>query len=215
MMIRADEGLTDTRTVREVLRRATVASHEQLHENHLLNQLAQKTISRDDYVELHLRFHAYYTELDGIITSACDRFTDHLNGYAYEPRSPIFSSDLADLAVPVVPPFAFALPLEILPPDIRCVGDLAGAAYVVEGSLLGGSQLCKAASAVLPTDAGCGYWLWCRQNGGRRWAATCRFIECVGRSEAQRAAMVASAEATFGYLGVWLSPRTKIASVHV
>jgi heme oxygenase len=63
-------------------------------------------------------------------------------------------------------------------PPLDNASALAGALYVVEGSILGGSGLDRCARKVLQSDdlAGRRYWQWCRDNASMRWKATQQMI---------------------------------------
>jgi len=186
------------------IRRATWDDHEALHHNGLLKKFADTTITIGEYRQLMARFHGYYVTRDPIVAGACDRFST--NAYSYVPRAPMFAADLDYLGDANDCSAREAANLRHRP--LQSVADLAGVAYVIEGSMLGGTLLNRNAGGLLATPAGRSYWCWCERNAAERWALTRGFIEFVGANSSDREAIIASARSTFSTLRRWMSARS-------
>lgn len=189
-------------TAHQALRRETSAVHERLHVNGLLEQLEAEVISRADYRVLMQRFLDYYACIDPILIAANSRFSSDLREYSYAPRAPHIAVDVGNLMPATGEAFqgAGSINQTATIAEPQCLAEFAGIVYVLEGSLLGGSQLHKSAQSVLASNVGCSYWLWCKQNGAQRWAATRSLIDHVGATSVGRQTMIATANATFAEL---------------
>lgn len=188
--------------VRFALRRSTRAEHAALDAHPALAALVDGSLDRDGYGRLMGRFERFYACHDAMLARATMAYGLDRFGFTYASRAAILAEDLAQLGVDGWRE-APAAPLS--PAD--SIGTLCGMLYVLEGSMLGGAVLCRAAEA-LPSNSGgrgCGYWRWCRDEGGRRWAMTCATLDALGTSEAARSDMLAGARATFIGFGDWLA----------
>jgi heme oxygenase len=76
--------------------------------------------------------------------------------------------------------------------------DLAGAAYVVEGALMGAKLLERALPPETATADSRRFWTWSAAAGPRRWAMTRGFIETACPSSCEREAAIKTAIAVFG-----------------
>lgn len=85
---------------------------------------------------------------------------------------------------------------------------IGGIIYVVEGAILGGAQIDRAACELLGADdpAGRRYWSWCRSAGRERWPLALSYIEAQVASGAQTDELKNGALATFRALSHWLAP---------
>jgi heme oxygenase len=157
------------------------------------------------YLRMMRVFHDFYIWLDPLICRSMPLLGHHAHGFTYTPRAPMFARDISDLE-PRCPRTSTSTSTcarsgQQLPLDTA--GALAGALYVVEGSILGGSGLDRCARSVLQShdSAGRSYWQWCRNNARHRWLAT-RQIDQRGLvvRKAEGELMIASADAVFGDL---------------
>jgi heme oxygenase len=148
-------------------------------------------------------FHGFYDGHDDMLEAACRMYEMELNGFVYAPRRPILAADLTALGVE-----AGLLSHEKLArlPSIGSAGTLAGYLYVLEGSMLGGGVLLKAAEGMQRQrgESGFGYWQWCHDAGATRWRMTCNVIETIADSEITRTQIMEAARQAFSTFSDWL-----------
>lgn len=191
-------------SIRFLLRRETRAEHAVLDQHPGFVALVEGRLELDGYRALMQAMHGLYRVIDGPITEACADHGLDRHGFVYQPRTAILGRDLAGLSVGNG--FSPTTDAPALPLDTSW--SLAGALYVIEGSVLGGSMLCMATTKILGGNAeGNGYWQWCRREGAARWAMTCRLLDALATSEHARDGMIAGARASFGLFALHLDPR--------
>jgi heme oxygenase len=184
------------------LRKATHAVHEALHRAPLLAAFEGQQLDVQGYGRIMQIFHQFYCTLDPLIAQAMPLLKHYANRFSYQPRAPMFARDIGDLECLFArqetnqPGWSGSLP------SLDNASALAGAIYVVEGSILGGSGLDRCARKVLQSDdlAGRRYWQWCRDNASMRWKATQQMINEVWFALDEGELMIASANAVFGDL---------------
>lgn len=189
---------------RFTLRRATRPEHEALDAHPAFAALMDGTLTIEGYRRLMSLFHAFYARHDTMLGEACRHFAIDRLGFSYASRAGILADDLSALGG------AASRPDQTEPaalPPIESVGALAGFLYVFEGSMLGGALLCRAAEAVLaPTGlAGHGYWRWCRDAGGKRWAMTCHMLDRLASTAPADTEMIDASKAAFVTFSQWLA----------
>ena len=156
--------------------------HQALHHAPAFAALADGTLDQAEGAGLMHRLWRFYSAADPLLSGACQRLAMAPNLYAYAPRLP----HLAEWAgSPADPPPAM--------PTLDTPAARAGAAYVLDGALLGGSVLDRASRNM---DWIGGYWRWCRSDGGRIWQRTLAFLGTI--PEPQHAAALTAARETFG-----------------
>jgi heme oxygenase len=190
---------------RFALRRVTRTEHEALDGNPAFAAMMNGTLSLDGYARLMAVFHGFYERHDELLDLACRHHGLHALGFTYASRAIILRDDLASLgALGTGQHSSHDEPASL--PTIRSAGTLVGVLYVLEGSMLGGSVLCRAVESLLvKTGAkGSGYWRWCRDAGAARWAMTCDVVERTAASDAARNDMIAGAQAAFHTFDRWL-----------
>ncbi|MEO1161718.1 MAG: biliverdin-producing heme oxygenase [Pseudomonadota bacterium] len=151
---------------RHHLKAKTNDLHEQLHALPAFVSLLDNTLDVPGYVSIMTRFRDFYAQLDVEMQQACDDHDIPTQLYHYEPRAPMFAADVLALAGNNYP----AVRADTRLPVVNCVASLAGVAYVIDGSVLGGISMNKSAAALLGGDAieGRSYWNWCRMHGVRQ-----------------------------------------------
>lgn len=165
--------------------------------------LLDNTLDVRGYAAIMRRFQGFYANLDAQMQRACNDYHVPEQLYHYRPREPMFAADVRALGwggheIPDV-----GCPM----PDIHSVASLAGVAYVIDGSVLGGMTMNKSAAILLGKDVirGRSYWNWCRKNGLRQWQAALSLVDHCWTVEESRAAMTNAATQTFEALNIWLS----------
>jgi heme oxygenase (biliverdin-IX-beta and delta-forming) len=196
---------TGVEAVRFVLRRETRAAHESLDGHPALAALMNGTMDTDGYRRLMVLFHGFYASHDRMIERACQDHSLSRFGFVYARRTEILASDLAALAVQ--PPSILEDTSSNTLPPIGSAASLGGVLYVLEGSMLGGAVLCRAAEKLLGKDGGLGigYWQWCRAAGGERWAMTCDMLENLAADSAATQEMLTGADAAFATFASWFA----------
>ena len=179
-----------TLRLRHLLRESTGEVHEALHRLPCFARLADATIGRAEYARLLQRMEEFYAAADPALGAAARRFEAATGGEVHHPRAPLLARDLAALDLTPKWRRASAFPS----PDSPAA--LAGALYVVDGSLLGGAVLGRAV-AQLDWPAPASYWRWAGAEGPAIWWRTVALLGRVDDGEASRRAAAASAEATF------------------
>lgn len=144
-------------SLRQRLRAETQAVHERLHRDDHFAAIADGSILAQDFDQLMARMGGFYRALDPIMMAVCHQTGQKAGGYAYHARAPMFTgcTGTPDL------------------PRIAGLGALAGAAYVVDGSVLGGQILRRAIAGRLSHP----YWDWCAVAGASVWRATRALID--------------------------------------
>jgi heme oxygenase len=104
-----------------------------------------------------------------------------LPGWTASRRSPLRMADLAELDLPVPAPIAFR--------DFASTAALAGGAYVLEGSRLGGAMLARAVPAALPRRF--------LAAGTRPWKLLIARLDQLLASDAERRVAISSARDVF------------------
>ena len=188
--------MLDQASVTQLLRAATTEAHERLHHSSMLGAFEAGTTDAGGYADIMQVFLDYYRAVDPVVINA---MAEHAASaaFSYIPRAGLFARDIA--ALPVGPSLA---PVEYVVPAINSPAELAGVVYVIEGSILGGAGLDRAARAVLKGDTpeGRSYWQWCRSNAGKRWKETRSFIDELVPGHEGHASAVAAATTHFDLL---------------
>jgi heme oxygenase (biliverdin-IX-beta and delta-forming) len=182
--------------LRFLLRQATAEAHAALHELPAFSGLARSVIGRADYARLIQRMESFYAALDPALAAAGGRLRA-TPGAAHRARAPVLARDLADAGLSTERPGPAA------PAAFGCAASYAGALYVVDGALLGGAVLGRAAGR-LDWRAPSGFWRWAETEGPGLWRRTLVLIERVDAGEASRGSAVAAAMATFAAFGQWM-----------
>jgi heme oxygenase len=189
------------------LREHTQDAHRRLHELEVFSALLAGRLGRARYATLLACLHAYYQRVDAVLQSACVILRADQFNYHYCARTPFFARDLVSLGAEACDNHSH---VDVLPP-LHTPAALAGALYVIEGSLLGGATLDRAARRVLACHddgdtAGRAYWSWCREVAAQRWQRTTTLIDTWLDTAAQTRQAVTTASATFEQLHAWLLP---------
>lgn len=196
----------DVNAVRDVLREQTSELHERLHAHSSFVALFKGELSHSGYKRLLQKLYGFYVPLDGAIEQLTWPLPDSAGEYRYVSRSQLLERDLRDLGAsdedlretPVCRAAAKLVSLETL----------GGVIYVVEGAILGGAHIDRAAQKLLGDDSQNGrhYWAWCRANGGRRWLEALRFLGRIHADGAEIDRLSAGALATFRTFAEWIEP---------
>ena len=165
-----------TTSLRKRLQFATHDVHEALHAHPDFAAMQDGSISVQAFDHVMARMGGFYRALDPIMTAASRSFSD--GTYRYLPRSPMFS----DVEKP-----------QMTLPSITSQPSLAGAAYVVDGSVLGGRVLGTALGGRLHHA----YWAWCASEGPQVWRNVLAFIDHVDTGSAQQTQAIDAALAVF------------------
>ena len=144
--------------LRHRLRVETADVHERLHQHRLFAAIADGNIGSDDFDRLMARMGGFYAALDPLMIVAGRKAQP--GTYTYRARTPMFSR--VDGHAPILQ-------------RISDLASLAGAAYVVDGSVLGGQILRRAIAGRLTHP----YWDWCATDGPSVWRETQKLIELV------------------------------------
>jgi len=161
------------------------------------------TLSSEGYRRLMSFFHAFYDRHDDMLGTACRRYEMERHGFVYAQRRSILAADLSALDVEANI-LSDEQPATL--PSIESPGTLAGYLYVLEGSMLGGGVLLKAAEAMQRQrgESGFGYWQWCHDAGANRWRMTCHVIDKLADSDAARSEIIEAASQAFATFSEWL-----------
>jgi heme oxygenase len=192
-----------TAAARHHLKSSTNNLHEQLHALPAFVSLLDNTLDVPGYVAIMRRFQGFYAKLDAEVLRACNDYNVPEQLYHYQPREPMFAADVRALGCGD----HGIVDGRCTVPDIHSVASLAGVAYVIDGSVLGGMAMNKSAAVLLGEDviSGRSYWNWCRKNGLRQWHAALSLVDHCWTVEESRATMTDAATQTFEALNVWLS----------
>ena len=188
---------------RFTLRGATRAEHAALDAHPALSTLMDGTLSPEGYRRLMSFFYAFYNRHDDMLGVACRHYKLERHGFVYAQRSCILAADLSALGVKAN---LVSSEEHTTLPSIGSSSALAGYLYVLEGSMLGGGVLLKAAETMQRRrgESGFGYWQWCHDAGATRWRMTCNVIEKLADSDIARAEIIAAASQAFSTFSEWL-----------
>lgn len=194
---------------RHHLKTTTNKLHEQLHALPAFVSLLDNTLDLPGYISIMTRFRDFYLQLDVKMQQGCSDYFLATQRYHYRPRAPMFAADVCALVGSnrQVPRVGATLP------DINGVASLAGVAYVIDGSVLGGISMNKSAAVLLGSDAieGRTYWNWCRKHGLRQWQAALGLVEHCWQVEENRTTMTNAAVQTFNALFIALSADCEVS----
>ncbi len=186
---------------RHQLREKTHSLHESLHEMPVFQRLLDGSLNIPDYISLMHRFLIFYQKIDCQMLRACKKYKDQIAGYHYVPRAPMLERDVialngSDKSSLVQSSDSFSVP------EVKDPGRLAGVAYVVDGSVLGGIMMSNSVSNLLKSDAigGQQYWQWCKSEGNDQWKSALALIEANWQTAQYRPIIVNSALQTFSSL---------------
>lgn len=193
-------------SLRDELRAHTRAPHERLHAHSSFAALFAETLGVEEYRALIRRLYGFYLPLDRAIERALADGAVCGDGFGYARRSGLLALDLRDLGEGAA--------MIAASPECRAVAGvvtpatLGGVIYVIEGAMLGGARIDRAAHRLLARDdpAGRRFWAWCRAEGGQRWPMTTRYLDRLEAEGADIPALKAGALGTFRALAEWLAP---------
>lgn len=130
--------------------------HERLHAHPGFAAIADGTIRAAEFHRLMGLMGSFYAAFDPLVSAASVQVGRGI--YCYQNRAPMFHTALGGA------------------PDLPKIDDLsalAGAAYVVDGSVLGGQILRRAIASRLQHP----YWEWCAREGASVWRCTRTLID--------------------------------------
>ncbi len=187
-------------SLRNILRAETDEAHQRLHEQRSFAALAAGTIELPEYIRLLHRLHSFYQPLDQAISAALSEC--RAVNFNYKWRSDMLALDLDH--------FGETSPRSVWPQSGLVVSPktVGGVLYVVEGAVLGGSLIDRAARKLLGDHSAAGrcYWAWCRSEGKHRWALMLEYLDQLSAKDHCVDDLVYGARATFAELGDWLAP---------
>jgi heme oxygenase len=183
-------GAPDT-DCRALLRAATQGPHERLHGHAGLSIVKDGTITLPDYRALLRRLYGFYLPFEQAVGGG-------------DLRTQWLKSDLAGLGASEATLSGIGLCPDI--PRYDGVERRLGALYVVEGSALGGRQLCRGLDRLLGADAveGRRFFAGRGPDTGAAWRGFLDELAVVGAGPGGRAAMVGAAVETFTVFETWL-----------
>lgn len=190
---------------RVFLKAATDAIHDEAHKLPLMQRLADGTLTPDDYKTLTHRLYHYYVLVDQRIVAGCAEAGINAGTYTYKLRAPMIARDLQAMNKACPPHLVAPRGLPELPP-LSTLAKLAGAAYVVEGSLMGAKILERALPETVAAPPARTFWRWCATVGPERWAMTRHFIENACPDNSSRIEARSAALATFKLFHQLLHP---------
>lgn len=193
-------------SLREALREHTHLQHERLHDHSLFLSLFDQTLNLGEYRDLIKRLHGFYRPLDRAIGITMTRLKEDTAGYFYANRSGLLTQDMQDLgwgteAIRESPQCNDLF-------DIVSPASLGGVVYVIEGAMLGGARIDRAAQKVLGREEPTGrrFWSWCRTAGGTRWLMTNKYLAHLEAEGADIRDLKQGAFDTFRLMAEWLAP---------
>lgn len=151
--------------------------HEALHDHSHFAAMAEGRISAGAFDRVMARMGGFFAALDPVMDRACSRSGADAGAYVYRPRAGYFP-DREGIAVL---------------PGIEGTAGLAGAAYVVDGAMLGGQVLRHAIAGRLAHP----YWDWCARDGAGIWRETQALIARADTGPAPADTAVRTAKAVF------------------
>jgi heme oxygenase len=193
-------------TARHALRQATDAAHQRLHAAPAFERLLRDELSRTDYIQLLLRLYGLHVPIEARVSRfAADPLMAWQAQGDVAPRPDRLRADLIALGVTEAT-IRDSATADALLPACEDVATALGCAWVMEGSALGGRVLSRHLAPILGPDATEGGRFFASQPGQAvRWAGCCEAIEACGADPVRRAAMLASAAATFDAVAAWLA----------
>ena len=162
--------------LRQRLKAETSDVHERLHEHQDFAAIANGSILSQDFDRIMAHVGGFYAALDPAMMSASRKLGSKV--YQYRPGRPLFTQ--------VVKQGGGI-------PTIDTLAALAGAAYVVDGAVLGGQILRRALSGRLSHP----YWDWCANHGATVWREARMLIDLADTNEAAADHAVQTANAVF------------------
>ncbi|PPQ36776.1 biliverdin-producing heme oxygenase [Rhodopila globiformis] len=177
--------------LRTALRLATLPAHTRLHGHPGLGAVQAGTIGRGAYRALLSRLYGFHVPFEAAA--------------GIEPeRSRWLAADLQTLGLDEAA--VAALPRCGYVPRLETEARRLGAAYVVEGSTLGGRELAKRLDHLFGPGAieGRRFFSGRATDTGRAWRAFVERLERTGTDEATSAAVIAAAQETFAAFERWV-----------
>jgi heme oxygenase len=177
---------------REILHAATQSPHERLHLHAGFSSVKDGTITLPDYRALLIRLYGFYLPFERAV--------------GVDPiRTQWLERDLTSLGVDAATFSRIRLCADL--PRYDCPERRLGALYVVEGSALGGRQLCRGLDRLLGTESleGRHFFAGRGSHTGDAWFGFLERLASVGPEPTRRAALVSAAVATFEVFETWLS----------
>jgi heme oxygenase (biliverdin-IX-beta and delta-forming) len=193
-------------SLRDELRAHTHQQHERLHEHSSFVALFHESLDIAEYRALMGRLHGFYRPLDHAIARAIATGKTAAPEFACAERSRLLAQDMRDLGWSAEQ--VAANPQCDGASDIVSQATLGGVLYVIEGAMLGGARIDRAARRLLGSDDADGrrFWFWCRSEGGRRWPVTTKYLEDLEAQGVDFGHLKKGAEDTFRLLADWLAP---------
>lgn len=159
--------------------------------------LLNPNLTRNAYVQLVARFWGYYAPLEAQL--------EHVYPIAFDGKerlkTPLLERDLQSLGQSQ----AAFLHCTSLPP-LTDLPQVLGCLYVIEGATLGGQVISRQLQTTLglTCDSGAAFFSGYGALTGIRWRAFCNFLTETAPPLGQDKTIIASANATFETLGLWL-----------
>jgi len=190
-------------SVRSLLRNATAAGHERMHEHPGFHAAASGVISAADYRRLLARLVSFHRPFEGLIRGARERHGVDLD-LDVRARSPSLVLDLATLGLSR--PAIDGLPNWSPSLDLASEGALLGSLYVLEGSTLGGLQIAQALKVRFGGSDGDGrrFFLGRGESHKVLWGGFLSRLEKLAGDDRLCDAAIAASVATFGAFEQWM-----------
>lgn len=176
-----------------LLREATAALHQSLHEHPVMDRLLTRP-SLECYCTALQGFLTFYQPTEPVLID-CSRRLGVPGLYRAPKRTEWLSSDLdslnaAGLRIELVASTQYA-------PHLTGIGDLVGCLYVIRGSALGGRTILRQLSGLPFVIRASRFLTGDGKRTAQNWRAFQTFCDEVCRSDAHRQAAVTSARQTF------------------
>ena len=159
--------------------------------------LLDPTLTHDAYVQLVARFWGYYAPLEAQL--------EHVYPIDFEGKerlnTPLLEDDLRSMGQSLA-----LLPHCTNLPALTDLPQVLGCLYVIEGATLGGQLISRQLQTTLglTCSSGAAFFSGYGALTGTRWRAFCTFLTETAAPLGQDRTIIASANATFETLGLWL-----------
>lgn len=187
-------------TMRDILRERTAELHDSLEQTPVMSCLFSEVLHRDQYQQHLAVLYGFVLPLEEALITATEgnsRAEPTVPVWPYQPRHAQLASDLRRLGVP--PETLPVAHLQQLPP-LTNPADALGAAYVLEGSRLGGRVIHKRLQDHFGASVPADYYAGAEEPA--RWPRFISVLNSIDTLQAQER-ISDSAVATFRCLSAW------------
>jgi heme oxygenase len=199
--------------ITEEIKAGTLDNHIRLEQSKLLQPLSNKSLTKENYIHILLKFYGFFHPLENVINNF-DQLQQFLPDLSSRRKSEMLKNDLQvisgkDTLQPI--PLCTNLPL------LKQLGQAFGGLYVMEGSTLGGKFIYKTVKEQLGLDhqTGASFFYGYGTDTGNKWKTFQQALIAFENERQENHLVIDAANETFSKFKHWIDTTSSEACTYI